>query len=198
MAAPRSLFPPRTSRLSGEQAPGSVPAYATLTTVRSDAAGTDFAPCRGRGDAISNRGGTELSVRGTASAKPVRVEVIAYAPTAFYHCQHCEIAFDQAGLGRRIRDEQLARALPDDLLRDYQALSDWAHALVESYCGRVVVKVVDAASVEGVWKSLRHRVRRYPAVVVEGRETCVGIDTAAVRRLIDRYLAPRAVLKAGA
>jgi len=118
----------------------------------------------------------------------VRVEIIAYAPTAFYHCQHCEVVFDEAGVGRRIHDEQLAGALPDDLLHDYQALSDWARALAESYCGRVVVKVIDAASVEGFYKSLRHRVRRYPAVVVEGRDSCIGLDAAAVRRLIDRYL----------
>ncbi len=138
-----------------------------------------------------------MSSGGSAVGRIVRVDVIAYAPTAFYHCQHCEITFDQAGLGRRIRGEQLARALPDDLMRDYQALSDWVHALVESYCGQVVVRVIDAASVEGVWKSLRHRARRYPAVIVEGRETCIGIDTAAVRRLIDRHL-PAPALTAGA
>jgi hypothetical protein len=129
---------------------------------------------------------TQASARHPARA--VRVEVIAYAPTAFYHCQHCEVTFEQAGFGRRIREEQLAHALPEDLLRDYQALSDWVRALTEYYCGRVVVKVIDAASVEGFWKSLRHGVHRYPAVIVEGRETCTGTDFAAVRRLIDRHL----------
>lgn len=133
-----------------------------------------------------------MMAHGDASPRPVRVEVIAYAPTAFYHCQHCEVAFDEAGLGRPIRDEQLAGALPDDLLHEYQAMSDWVRALAEAYCGRVVVKVIDAASVEGVWKSLRHGVRRYPAVIVEGKETCIGIDAATVRRLIDRY-APQAI-----
>ncbi|HEV2357368.1 MAG TPA: hypothetical protein VGZ23_07140 [bacterium] len=62
-----------------------------------------------------------MMAHGDASPRPVRVEVIAYAPTAFYHCQHCEVAFDEAGLGRPIRDEQL----PDDLLHEYQAMSDW-------------------------------------------------------------------------
>jgi hypothetical protein len=128
-----------------------------------------------------------MSARGR-SATPVRVDVIAYAPTAFYHCQHCEVTFEQAGFGRRIREEQLAGALPPDLLHDYQALSDWVRALTESYCGLIVVKVIDAASIEGFWKSLRHGVRRYPAVIVEGRETYIGTDTVAIRRLIDRYV----------
>jgi hypothetical protein len=130
--------------------------------------------------------GTQMNVH--ERTRPVRVDVIAYAPTAFYHCQHCEVTFQEAGFGGRIREEQLAHALPDDLLHDYQALSEWVRALTESYCGQIVVKVIDAASVEGFWKSLRHHVRRYPAVIVEGRETYTGTDAATIRRLIDRYL----------
>jgi len=121
-------------------------------------------------------------------AKAVQVEVIAYAPTAFYHCQHCELTFQEAGFGQQIHKEQLAHALPEDLTQDYQALSDWVRALVEHYCGRVVVKVIDAASVEGFWKSLRYGVRRYPAVIVEGKEKCIGTDFAAARLLIERHL----------
>ena len=122
------------------------------------------------------------------SGNAVRVEVIAFAPTAFYHCQHCELTFREAGFGERFRQEQLAHALPEDLLRDYQTLSDWVRGLTDRYCGRVVVNVIDAASVEGVWKSLRYRVRRYPAVVVEGKEKCAWADRDAVHRLIERYL----------
>ena len=122
------------------------------------------------------------------SGNAVRVEVIAFAPTAFYHCQHCELTFREAGFGERFRQEQLAHALPEDLLRDYQTVSDWVRGLTERYCGHVVVKVIDAASVEGVWKSLRYRVRRYPAVVVEGKEKCAWADRDAVHRLIERYL----------
>ncbi len=121
-------------------------------------------------------------------AKAVMVEIIAYAPTAFYHCQHCEVTFQEAGFGQRIREEQLAHALPEDLLQDYQALSDWVRAVTDYYCGRVVVKVIDAASVEGFWKSLRHGVRRYPAVIVQGREKCIGTDWATVRAMVERYL----------
>lgn len=129
-----------------------------------------------------------MNAQERGSAKAVRVEVLAYAPTAFYHCQHCELTFQEVGVGQRIREEQLAVALPEDLLRDYQALSDWVRAVTDYYCGRVVVKVIDAASVEGFWKSLRYGVRRYPAVIVEGKETCRGTDWATIRRLVERYL----------
>ena len=100
--------------------------------------------------------------------KPLTVEVITYAPTVFYHCQHCEVAFQEMGLGERLRREEAAAALPDDLARDFQVWSDWIHRLLERYGPRVRVKVVDAASIEGVLESIRHRVGRYPTVGCRG------------------------------
>jgi len=117
--------------------------------------------------------------------RPVTVEVITYAPTVFSHCQHCELAFGEIGIGERLRRQEAAEALPDDLARDFQALSDWVHRLLERHGPRVRVRVVDAASIEGFARSLRHRVGRYPAVIVDGREKRIGRDLAALDPLID-------------
>jgi hypothetical protein len=127
----------------------------------------------------------------SAAARPVTVQVIAYAPTVFRHCQHCEVAFANIGVGQRIQQEEAASALPDDLLRDFQQVSDWVHSLLERHGDRVKVSVVDAASVEGVWKSLRHGARRYPAVIVDGTEKVVGTDFAPADRLIDQRVTGR-------
>lgn len=121
--------------------------------------------------------------------KPLTVEVITYAPTVFSHCQHCEVAFQEVGIGERLRRAEAAQALPDDLARDFQAWSDWIHRLLERYGPRVRVKVVDAASIEGVIESVRHRVGRYPAVIVDGSEKRSGSDFEALDRVIDARLA---------
>jgi hypothetical protein len=121
--------------------------------------------------------------------KPVAIEVITYAPTAFYHCQHCELAFGEIGIGERLRRQEAAEALPDDLARDFQALSDWVHALLERHGRAVRVKVVDAASVEGFLSSLRNRVGRYPAVIVDRDEKRIGSDFGALDPVIDRKVA---------
>jgi len=120
--------------------------------------------------------------------RPLRIEVIAYAPTAFYHCQHCEVAFQEVGFGQQIHQEQLATALPDDLTHDYQAISDWVRAVTDHYCGQVVVQVIDAASLQGFWKSLRYGVRRYPAVIIEGKAKHAGPNFADASRMIERLL----------
>ena len=120
--------------------------------------------------------------------QPVNVTVITYAPTIFRHCQHCEVAFQGIGLGERIHREEAKDALPPDLIVDYQRVSDWVHALLRRHRTGVAVSVVDAASVEGVWKSLRYGVRRYPAVIVDGRAAAVGVELDAADAAIEERL----------
>ena len=120
--------------------------------------------------------------------QPVSVQIITYAPTTFRHCQHCELAFEEVGVAEHVRREAASSALPDSLALEYQEVSDWVHRLMDRHPGRLALSVIDAASIEGVWKSLRHRVRRYPATIVDGRETTVGTDFDALDRIIDRHV----------
>ena len=99
---------------------------------------------------------------------PVKVTVITYAPTVFRHCQHCEVVFEGLGLGERMHRAEAKDALPPDLALEYQQVSDWVHRLLERHPRGVDVSVVDAASIEGVLRSLRHGVRRFPAVLIDG------------------------------
>ncbi len=98
--------------------------------------------------------------------KPVLVEIIAYAPTAFYHCQHCEVFLKELDASRAIHHEQVEASLPEELTQDYQTISDWADALFRRYASRVTLKVIDVASLEGVIKSVQYGLHRYPAVGV--------------------------------
>jgi len=125
---------------------------------------------------------------GGIATRPVSVQVIAYAPTVFRHCQHCEVAFAGLGFAEKMHKAEAANALPAELLEEFQKVSDWVHSLLERHGDRVTVSVVDVASIEGVWKSLRHGLRRYPAVVVDGQKKLVGTDFAPVDRLIDQRL----------
>jgi hypothetical protein len=122
--------------------------------------------------------------------QPVAVQIITYTPTVFYHCQHCEVTFSQAGVGGAVHREQSRSALPEDLRREFQLLSEGVHDLVHRYGDRIAVKVIDAASMEGFFKSLRHRVRKYPAVIV-GKDKREGVDISSLEPVIEEHVASR-------
>ena len=106
--------------------------------------------------------------------KPLLVEIIAYAPTAYYHCTHCEVAWREMGATNRIHEEQVESSLPEDLLQEYQVVSDWVKEMFSIHCDGILLKVIDAASLEGVYKSLKYNARRYPAVIVNGTSRFIG------------------------
>jgi hypothetical protein len=109
-----------------------------------------------------------------AQHKPLLVEIIAYAPTAYYHCTHCEVAWREMGTSNRIHNEQLESSLPEDLIKEYQAVSDWVQEMFRVHCDAIILKVIDAASIEGFYKSIKYNARRYPAVIVNQKARFLG------------------------
>ena len=116
---------------------------------------------------------------------PVSVQVITYAPIAFRRCQHCELAFQEMGIGQRVRRQQTDDALPRDLALEFQSVSDWVHELLGRHGAHVRVDVLDAASIRGVISAIRHGIWRYPAVIVDGRTTSIGTDFGVADAVID-------------
>jgi hypothetical protein len=123
--------------------------------------------------------------------KPLLVEMIAYAPTQYFHCAHCEVLWKEAGATsvQKWHDEMLKTSMPPEMMKEYTTLSDWVLNAVEHYGGRVVFRVVDAASFEGLFKSVRYGVRKYPAVVIRGVAKQIGADFKQAEALIDQGLA---------
>jgi hypothetical protein len=129
-----------------------------------------------------------------AQHKPLLVEIIAYAPTAFYHCTHCEIAWREMGAADNIHKEQMESSLPDELMQDYQTVSDWVRDLFREHCDRIILKVIDAASLEGFYRSLKYNAHCYPAVIINGRARFMGIQTlSSASEEIARLLASRSM-----
>ncbi len=87
------------------------------------------------------------------------------------------------GIRQKVQKEMALTGLPDDLMHEFHALSEWAGTLPAKFGTRVVVRLIDAASIEGFFKSLVRRFRRYPAFTVEGRRY-VGSDFGHVNALI--------------
>jgi hypothetical protein len=126
----------------------------------------------------------------------VRLEILTYAPTEFYHCQHCEVVWQDLGMGQRIRAEQRRAALPPDLQQEYAAIADWVSGAYARYGNALEVSVVDVASLEGVFKSVRHRLRRFPAFVFDGMDRVQGFDPLRLDEMLERKLRKEAITTA--
>ncbi len=121
--------------------------------------------------------------------RPVLIDVIAYAPAAFFHCLHCELIWQESAVRTKDRAEQLASSLPDDLRDQYQQLSDWVHGMLAAHGPRLRFRILDAVSVAGFVAAVRYGVRQFPAVIVDGKERSVGAQFERATMLIERRLA---------
>jgi hypothetical protein len=119
---------------------------------------------------------------------PLLVEVIAYAPTAYYHCMHCEIAFREMKGRSDEREGQISSSLPEELRKEYEQLSDWVREIFNQHGNRIVVRVIDVASIEGFIKSVRYGVRRYPALIVDRKEKFQAGAYESANQEIERIL----------
>ena len=76
---------------------------------------------------------------------------------------------------------------PPDLKEEYLKLSDWIRELIRIYEDRLLIKLIDAQSILGFYKSLRHWVRKYPTFIVEGQETYTGWDKKRLESLLGKF-----------
>lgn len=130
----------------------------------------------------------------TSQGKPLLVEILAYAPTAYYHCTHCEVAWREMGMNNYIHEEQLQSSLPEELIEEYTVVSNWVKEMFKTYCDDILLKVIDAASIEGFYKALKYNARRYPAVIVNRKTRFLGSQMlSAASEEIARQVASRPV-----
>ena len=119
--------------------------------------------------------------------KPISLEIVTRVLTTFGHCRPCELIFGEADLGQKFREKDLTE-YPPDLTDEYLRLSDWIRDLTRLYRHRLAIRIIDAQSLLGIYKSFRHRIRTYPAFIVEGKETYAGWDRDRLEQLLDKHI----------
>ena len=119
--------------------------------------------------------------------RPILLEIVTKVITTFDHCRHCKILFDEAGIDQKFHQREMDE-YPLDLKEEFVKLSDWIRELNRLYKHRLLINLIDAQSLWGIFKSLRYRIRSYPTFIVEGKETCAGWDKNQLEALLDKYI----------
>jgi len=114
---------------------------------------------------------------------PVCVDVIAVLPESWGLCRTCEAFLSQADLSRSSERSDL-ETYPLDWQEQFRQLSGLIETISREFGNQVDLHIYDPRSPEGIAKSLRHRIRRYPAFVIAGRTRLNSLDWESVRQAI--------------
>jgi len=131
----------------------------------------------------AQQGASHILVRQGQIMQPVQVEVISPLPEGWGICLTCEAMMARANLGKAPYERGLEE-YPAEWREDFQRLSALILNLAARYGDRILIRIWDPRSLQGMFKSIRHGVRRYPTFVVKGHEKVTGLDAALLEQVL--------------
>jgi hypothetical protein len=96
-------------------------------------------------------------------------------------------------LGLKVKDKKDNQDLnqyPEDIREDYLFLSSWIKELSARYREKILIRVIDAQSLQGFVKSIRYRAFRYPAFIIDRKKKYTGKDKVELDALLQEHLSP--------
>ncbi|MDR7451524.1 MAG: hypothetical protein QN141_10495 [Armatimonadota bacterium] len=141
---------------------------------------------------MAGAGPTEWPEPPPAPPPPVRVEVFAPILLASGLTLMREgSAIDLVGVGRTVHRDEVRR-YPPAMREEYRRLWALLHAIQQRFGRSVVIRIVAPPSLHWFMASLRHRIRRYPTFLLDGRERITGWEEhLLVERIQQRLRAKR-------
>lgn len=119
--------------------------------------------------------------------QPITVEIVTNVLILLSHCHTCRSLFDESGIENEVNKETL-NEYPEELKEEFLQLSDWVRELTRLYQHRISIRIIDAKSLLGIYKALRHHFRRYPAFIINKMDVLVGWDQQKLSDILDAHI----------
>jgi hypothetical protein len=113
----------------------------------------------------------------------IQVEVIAPLPEGWGICLSCEMLMARANLDKAPYERGMDE-FPPDWQENFHRLSDIILNLSARYADSLMIRIYDPRSLQGLAKSLRHSVHRYPTFIVDGKQKVSGWDIAHLEEIL--------------
>lgn len=98
-------------------------------------------------------------------------------------CTSCEMLMVQANLGQAPHERGLDE-YPPDWQEEFKRLSSTIFDLADRFQNEVQIRIWDPRSLQGLLKSIRYGVRRYPTFIVNRRRKVTGWETNVLEQQI--------------
>ena len=119
---------------------------------------------------------------------PIELEIVApMLSTVEMSCRRCGLVLDSLGLTHQYRNACTSE-YPEDWKQAVEFLSGWIREITSLYRHRMRIRVIDALSPLGLWKLVRHRVFRFPAFIIDQKQTYVGWDPRQLEAILDERI----------
>ncbi len=119
---------------------------------------------------------------------PVIVEVVIPTITSLdFSCSRCGIIMDQFQLTKNSRGEMCSE-YPAEWMEEAKRIGEFITKLRNIYKHRISVHIIDAQSITGLWKQIRHGRSSMPLFIIDGYKVCRGWDCGRVEALIDETI----------
>ena len=119
--------------------------------------------------------------------KPVEIDVFYPVPEGWGMCTTCETMMAQANLGQAPHERGLDE-YPPEWQEEFQRLSSIIFLLADRYQNQVRIQIWDPRSFQGMLRSIRHGVRRYPTFIVNKQNKYTGWDIGKLEQQIQSVL----------
>jgi hypothetical protein len=114
---------------------------------------------------------------------PVQIDVFYPVPEGWGMCSTCEMMLAQASVGQAPPERGLDE-YPPEYREDFQRLSSLVFTLAERYKDNVKIRIWDPRSLQGLVKSIRYWIKRYPTFILDGHIKLTGWDTAKLEQYL--------------
>jgi hypothetical protein len=114
---------------------------------------------------------------------PVQVEVITPLPEGWGVCLTCEALIAQTGMEKAPHERGLDE-YPPEWQADFQCFSDLIYDLAHCYGDSIRIRIWDPRSLQGLLKSIRYGVRRYPSFILEKNRKVTGLDRSQLEQAL--------------
>lgn len=116
--------------------------------------------------------------------KPVKIEVFHPFPDNWRLCHACEVVIGQANFGK-VDSERGSEELPQEFHDDLDRLESMLRKVSEIFGEKVVFLLFDPRSLQGLIKSIRYRIHKYPGFIIDQRKKYCGWDIEALNQFIE-------------
>jgi hypothetical protein len=117
----------------------------------------------------------------------VSIEVISLLPEGWGVCLSCEILMARANLDKAPHERGIEE-YPPEWQEEFQKLTEFILDLSTRYGDSVYIRIFDPRSLQGLWKSIKYGIHRYPTFIIEKKKKVSGLDKDVLDNALQDYL----------